>query len=78
MKMLASIWALNTRTNHLSVLSVETRTVRDMSAGADPPLDTFGRYAPETARSAIAQRVFFSEKNPRTHPGRDPFEGGLN
>jgi hypothetical protein len=34
-----------------------------------------GRSAPGVERSAIAQRVFFSAKNPRTHLGRDPVEG---
>jgi hypothetical protein len=69
-------------TNHLVVLSTEAgavrdtgRTIRDLGAGVDPPLHAFGWSAPETGWSMIAQRVFFSTKNPRTRPGRDPIEG---
>jgi hypothetical protein len=51
--MLAPIWEPNTETNHLSVLSTEARTVRDLGAGADPPLHTFGRSTPGAGRSAI-------------------------
>jgi hypothetical protein len=45
------------------------------SAGATPPLHTSGRSVPRARRSMIAHRVFFSAKNPRTHPWRDPIEG---
>jgi hypothetical protein len=51
--------APNTRTDHLAGLSVEERTVR--GTGSDG--------------SAIVQRVFFSTKNPRTRPRREPVEG---
>jgi hypothetical protein len=43
-------------------------------AGAAPPLHTFGRSTPGVGRSAIAQRVFFYVKNPRTRLRRDPIE----
>jgi hypothetical protein len=81
--MLVPIWASNTETNHLAVLSEEARTIRGTGpddprpgAGATPPLYASGWSVPETGRSAIAQRVFFSGKNPRTRLGRDPIEGG--
>jgi hypothetical protein len=46
------------------------------SAGAATPLHTPDvRSTPETRRSSIAQRVFFSAKNPRTRTERDPVEG---
>jgi hypothetical protein len=61
---------------------VEARTVRGTGpddprpgAGAAPPLHTSGRSAPGAGRSAIAHRVFFSAKNPRTRPGTDLVEG---
>jgi hypothetical protein len=44
-------------------------------AGAAPPLHTSRRSAPRAGRSTIERRVFFSTKNPRTRPGRDPVEG---
>ena len=68
--------------DHLAGLSAEARAVRGTgpdgprpSAGATPPLHTSGRFARRGGRSAIAQRVFFSAKNPRTRLGRDPVEG---
>jgi hypothetical protein len=46
-----------------------------LGAGAAPPLHTSGWSALEAERSAIAQRVFFFAKNPRTRPVRVPIEG---
>src|SRR5687767_1257373 len=82
MRLLAPIRAPNTGTDRLARLSAEARTVRGTGpdgprpgAGATPPLHTSGQSAPGAGRSAIAQRIFFSVKNPRTRPGRDPVEG---
>jgi hypothetical protein len=44
-------------------------------AGAAPHLHTSGRFVSGAGWSAIAQRVFFSVKNPKTRPGRDFVEG---
>jgi hypothetical protein len=43
--------------------------------GAAPPLHTYEQSMLGGGRSTIAQRVFFSTKNPRTRPKRDPIEG---
>jgi hypothetical protein len=58
--------------NRLAGLSTEAWTVCGIGSdgsrpgtGAVPPLHTSGQSA----------RVFFSVKNPRTRPGRDPVEG---
>jgi hypothetical protein len=49
--------------------------VRDLGAGANPPLHAFERPALEAGRSTIAQRVFYSTKKPRTRPEKDLIEG---
>ena len=51
------------------------RTVRDLGAGADPPLHASGRSALGAGLFAMAQRVFFSAKNPRTRAGGDSIKG---
>jgi hypothetical protein len=67
------------RTNHLAVLSVESRTVRDptvrdldiASASFQMVRDLDAVTDPPLhafGRSAMVQRVFFSAKNPRTRP----------
>jgi hypothetical protein len=61
--------------HHLVVLSAKARTVRDLGAGADTPLHASGRSAPRVERSAIAQRVFLSAKNPKLAPGEIPSRG---
>jgi hypothetical protein len=79
---LALIRVPNTGTDRLVGLSAEART--DCGTGSDgprpgvgaaPPLHTSRRSAPRAGWSTIAQRVFFSAKNPRTCPGRDLVEG---
>jgi hypothetical protein len=79
---LAQIWVPNTGTDRLVGLSAEARTVHDTGpdgprpgAGATPPLHTSVRSTPGAGRSAIAPMVFFSAKNPRTRPWRDPIDG---
>jgi hypothetical protein len=64
------------------VLSAEAQTVRDtgldvprLGVVATPPLHASGRSAPRAKWFAIAQKVFFSVKNPRTRLGRDSVEG---
>jgi hypothetical protein len=55
MLLLALIWALNTRTNHLTVFSAEARTVRDLGARATPSLHASRRFVPRVGLSAMAQ-----------------------
>jgi hypothetical protein len=73
--LLAPIRLPNIGTDSLAGLSAEAWTVHGTGldsprpgVGAAPPLHTSGR-------SAIVQRVFFSAKNTRTRPERDPVEG---
>jgi hypothetical protein len=62
----------NTETDRLAGLW----TVRGRSAAQGPRPDTGAAPPLHTSeRSTIAQRVFFSVKNPRTRSGRDPVEG---
>ena len=69
----ALIWAPNTRTNHLAVLSAEVRAVRITrpaglrpgGAEATPPLRMFGR-------SAMAQSVVFFAADLDLASERDP------
>jgi hypothetical protein len=73
--LLASIRVPNTGTDRLTGLSAEARTVHDLAQER-----LFLCTLPDgprlgTGRSVIEQRVFFSAKNPRTRPGRDPIEG---
>jgi hypothetical protein len=42
---------------------------------ATPPMHAFGRSVPGVGQSAIAQRVFFSAKTPRTSLGKDRVKG---
>jgi hypothetical protein len=71
--MLASIWAPNNGMNRLVVLYVATRMVRDLGAGADPSLYTFGLSAPRSDCPRW-RRIFSSVKNPRTRLRVDPIE----
>jgi hypothetical protein len=72
---------MNWRSEHIWIELLKGSRKRDgprPRAEADPPLHASGRSAPGIGRSAIAQRVFLSVKNPRTRFGKDPVEGKIS
>jgi hypothetical protein len=60
LSLLVAIWALNTGTDRLTVLSADPRTVRDIRS--DGPRPRAGTTLPlrTSERSAMAQRVLFA------------------
>jgi hypothetical protein len=72
--LLAPIQVPNTGTDRLAGLSAEARTVRDLAQERLLLCTLSDGPRLGTGRSAIEQRVFFSAKNPRTRPRRDPIE----
>jgi hypothetical protein len=48
--------------------------VRDLDAGANPPLHASGRSAFGSGLSVVAQRVFSPRRTLELVPGRDPVE----
>jgi hypothetical protein len=78
--LLVPILAPNTGMNHLAVLSAETRTsaaqgwtVRNLAAGAAPPLRTSGQSAlgARTVRNGVEHRLLHSIPRSRL-PGENP------